>query len=68
MMPEQKEEIVISGIGGIFPECDNVDELKELLFNKTNGVTVNSRRWKPGIGLHFILLNFHIVFAFMVCY
>lgn len=65
-MYEQKEEIVISGIGGMFPECDNVDELKELLFNKKNGVTVNSRRWKPGIGLHFIILSFHILFTFMM--
>jgi len=46
-MPEIKEEVVISGIGGRFPECNDMEELKELLFNKTNGVTIDSRRWNP---------------------
>lgn len=46
-MVAQKEEVVISGIGGVFPECDSLEELKDLLFNKTNGVTIDSRRWKP---------------------
>jgi len=46
-MAERKEDVVISGIGGLFPECNNIDELKDLLFNKVNGVTVDSRRWKP---------------------
>lgn len=46
-MVEHKEEVVISGIGGRFPECNNIDELKELLFNKVNAVTIDSRRWDP---------------------
>jgi len=46
-MAERKEDVVISGIGGLFPECNNVDELKDLLFNKVNGVTIDSRRWEP---------------------
>ncbi|VVC29220.1 Hypothetical protein CINCED_3A006213 [Cinara cedri] len=46
-MVEYKDEVVISGIGGRFPECDNVDELRELLFNKINAVTIDSRRWDP---------------------
>jgi len=46
-MSKNKEEVVISGIGGQFPECNNMEELKELLFNKTNGVTIDSRRWNP---------------------
>lgn len=46
-MAERKEDVVISGIGGLFPECNNVDELKDLLFNKVNGVTIDSRRWRP---------------------
>lgn len=57
-MAERKEEVVISGISGAFPECENIDEFKELLFNKTNGVTIDSRRWKPSILL--ILLNFYL--------
>nr|XP_018901189.1 PREDICTED: fatty acid synthase-like [Bemisia tabaci] len=44
----EKFEVVISGIGGHFPECNNVDELTEFLFNKKNGITVDSRRWTPG--------------------
>lgn len=44
-MTVRKEEVVISGIGGVFPESNNVEELKELLFNKANGVTIDSRRW-----------------------
>lgn len=47
-MAEQKTEVVISGIGGIFPECENLDEFKTLLFNKENAVTSDSRRWIPG--------------------
>jgi len=47
-MVEQKNEVVISGVGGMYPECGNMDELKHLLFNKMNGVTIDSRRWVPG--------------------
>ncbi|XP_026822789.1 fatty acid synthase-like, partial [Rhopalosiphum maidis] len=46
-MAVQKEEVVISGIGGVFPECDSLEDLKDLLFNKTNGITIDSRRWRP---------------------
>lgn len=41
-------EVVISGISGIFPECDNIEELKDLLFNKQNGITLDSKRWTLG--------------------
>lgn len=44
-MTARIENVVISGIGGVFPESDNVEELKELLFSKTNGVTIDSKRW-----------------------
>lgn len=47
-MAEPKVEVVISGIGGLFPECNNLDELKNMLFDKANGVTIDCRRWKPG--------------------
>lgn len=53
-MVKCKEEVVISGIGGVYPECSNLDELKDLLFNKTNGVTIDSRRWAPGNELFII--------------
>jgi len=57
-MPVQKEEVVISGIGGVFPECDTLEELKNLLFNKTNAVTIDSRRWRPSTQL---LFNFFFI-------
>ncbi|XP_050524470.1 fatty acid synthase-like isoform X2 [Daktulosphaira vitifoliae] len=44
-MDTVKEEVVISGIGGIFPQCANAEELKTLLFSKTNGVTLNTEKW-----------------------
>jgi len=44
-MVGHKEEVVISGIGGLFPEANNVEELKDLLFNKVNGITMDSSRW-----------------------
>ncbi|XP_076681300.1 fatty acid synthase-like [Andrena cerasifolii] len=43
--PEPGEEVVITGISGRFPECDNVNELKEKLMNKVDLVTDNSSRW-----------------------
>lgn len=52
-MVQHKEEVVVSGIGGRFPESDNIVELKDLLFNKTNGVTMDSRRWKPSKKISF---------------
>lgn len=47
-MAEPKVEVVISGIGGLFPESNSMDEFKQLLFNKVNAVTSDSRRWMPG--------------------
>ncbi|XP_016657076.1 fatty acid synthase isoform X4 [Acyrthosiphon pisum] len=46
-MAQHKDEVVISGIGGLFPESNNITELSDLLFQKKNGVTIDSRRWKP---------------------
>lgn len=41
-MTEIIDEVVISGIGALFPESDNLDEFKELLFTKMNGVKENT--------------------------
>ncbi|RZF35979.1 hypothetical protein LSTR_LSTR005392 [Laodelphax striatellus] len=46
-MPE-RHEVVISGVGGVFPECDNIEELSNKLFEKLNLVTEDDRRWVPG--------------------
>lgn len=34
------DEIVISGVAGRYPNCDNVDELRENLFNKVGCKTI----------------------------
>jgi fatty acid synthase len=51
-MPVKKElgeEIVISGFSGRFPESGSYKEFQENLFNHVNMVTVNERRFKPGL-------------------
>lgn len=53
---DMNEEIVISGISGRFPEADNIDELKENLFNNVDMITEDSRRWPPGMVLSFVCL------------
>lgn len=42
------DDIVISGISGRFPESDNIDELKENLYNHVDMVTEDDRRWPVG--------------------
>ncbi|XP_035738069.1 fatty acid synthase-like isoform X1 [Vespa mandarinia] len=44
--PEPGEEVVISGLAGRFPESNNVEELKENLFNCKDCVTNDNCRWK----------------------
>jgi len=42
------EEIVISGIAGRFPNSDNMNQLRENLFNKISLVSANHGRWTIG--------------------
>jgi len=42
-------EIVISGIAGRFPECDSTEEFKQKLYNNADLLTLDDRRWSPGI-------------------
>ena len=42
------EAIVISGIAGRFPHSDNMDQLRENLFNKIDLVKADHNRWKMG--------------------
>jgi len=58
MAETKKVEVVISGVAGVFPESDNVEELKELLFNKQNGITLDSRRWP--LGEIIIIINIYV--------
>lgn len=41
-------EVVISGIGGKFPESNQLEQLKANLFGKVDMITVDDRRWPPG--------------------
>lgn len=42
---EEYDEVVISGVGGFFPKCANMGELKERLLNKEE---LLGSRWKAG--------------------
>lgn len=42
------EEIVISGIAGRFPSSDNMNQLRENLFNKIDLVRADHDRWGKG--------------------
>jgi len=42
---DAKDEIVISGIAGRFPNSDNLKELQENLMNKTDLGSNNHGRW-----------------------
>ncbi|XP_077295535.1 fatty acid synthase-like [Arctopsyche grandis] len=44
--PLPGDEICISGIAGLFPDSDNVVDLRENLFNKVDLVSDDDRRWK----------------------
>ncbi|KAI4485852.1 hypothetical protein M0804_006341 [Polistes exclamans] len=43
--PEPGEEVVVSGISGRFPESENVEILKENIFNRKDCITDDERRW-----------------------
>lgn len=44
-----EEDVVISGIGGRYPESDNIDELAENLYQHVDMITDDDRRWTPGL-------------------
>nr|XP_023019448.1 fatty acid synthase-like [Leptinotarsa decemlineata] len=44
-----KETLVISGLAGRFPECENFEQLREALLNGVDLVTVDDRRYPAGI-------------------
>jgi len=45
---DSDEDIVISGIAGRFPNSDNMNHLRENLFNKVDLVRADHGRWKIG--------------------
>lgn len=68
-MTGHKEEVVISGIGGLFTESDNLEELTDLLFNKTNGITLDSRRWNPSTSYYIFNAQtyIHLKLIYKLC-
>ena len=50
---KEGEEIVISGIGGRFPESDTVDEFANNLYNKVDMIVDDDRRWPKGNKIQF---------------
>ncbi len=45
---KKNEDIVISGLGGRFPESDTVDEFAQNLYNKVDMIVDDDRRWPTG--------------------
>lgn len=56
-MEQNFDEIVISGVAGRFPECENVEEFCKSLFEGNDLVTENDRRFKPGKNTYFSKLK-----------
>ena len=48
MLRVVEDDIVITGIGGRYPEADNVNEFWEMLISGKELVTVDDRRWPVG--------------------
>ncbi|KAJ1364192.1 hypothetical protein KIN20_024223 [Parelaphostrongylus tenuis] len=46
---KDQEEIVISGVSGRFPRCENVNEFGDLLLQGEDLVTEDDLRWPPGL-------------------
>ena len=48
LLLKKNEDIVISGMGGRFPESDTVDEFAQNLYNKVDMIVDDDRRWPTG--------------------
>ena len=46
--PQEKDEIVISGISGRYPESDNIKEFWDNLVTGADILTSDDRRWPVG--------------------
>ena len=53
-MPEKSpltvrpDKVVISGIGGRYPESDSLDEFRDNLYNNVDMISGDDRRWPVG--------------------
>ena len=45
---DPNDDIVIAGVSGRFPECDNVEEFMNKLYDGVDMVVENDRRWPIG--------------------
>jgi hypothetical protein len=45
---KENDDIVISGMGGRFPESDTVDEFAQNLYNNVDMIVDDDRRWPTG--------------------
>lgn len=45
---ESENDVVLTGIGGRLPECNNVDEFMEALINGVDLITETNKRFPPG--------------------
>lgn len=43
-----EDEVVISGLAGVYPDSDNVTDFANKLFNKVDLISDDDRRWKLG--------------------
>lgn len=50
-------EVVISGISGRFPECDDIPTCKKMLYNKDNFITEDNRKWPTNYKYKCELVN-----------
>lgn len=59
-----QEEIVITGISGRFPRCENVQEFGDLLLAGEDLVTEDSLRWPPGNYIFSVTITFISSYSF----
>ena len=55
------EDIVISGMGGRYPESDSTDQFAHNLYNGVDMITADNRRWPTGLQNYFLYFKFSIV-------
>lgn len=51
-----KGDVVVSGMGGRFPESDDIEEFKKNLYDGVDMVTMDGKQWPAGkshLGFHF---------------
>lgn len=63
-----QEDIVISGISGRFPRCDNVQEFGDLLLEGEDLVTEDDLRWPPGEFHSMWIFSSSRFFLYYLCF